>query len=216
MDHLQVEDGSIRDSDSLYQKTGEELREGVRKAEFWISLLEGPKGRDIFFGSSEERGKKKAREKGGGWLYNKKIGEMAKQKKDNMIKWSPTKGKKREHRNGFYSSTRKKDTCHITHLVFFWWTKVLGETWTVDVLAASGEQSDLHEEIAKHKKSLGLCEIREKRGKHCKAFFFCLLFLFFFSAALASFLREFHKKWVLIIQKWYETNTAPENVQLEY
>ena len=71
---------------------------------------------------------------------------------------------------------------------------MLGETWTVDVLAASGEQSDLHEEIAKHKKSLGLCEIREKRGKHCKAFFFCLLFLFFFSAALASFLREFHKK----------------------
>ena len=66
MDHLQVEDGSIRDSDSLYQKTGEELREVVRKAEFWISLLEGPKGRDIFFGSSEERGKKKAREKGGG------------------------------------------------------------------------------------------------------------------------------------------------------
>lgn len=31
----------IRDGDSLYQQSSEELREVVRKAEFWISLLEG-------------------------------------------------------------------------------------------------------------------------------------------------------------------------------
>ena len=66
MDHLQVEDGSIRDSDSLYQKTGEELREVVRKAEFWISLLEGPEGRDIFFWIFRRTGQKKAREISGG------------------------------------------------------------------------------------------------------------------------------------------------------